>query len=97
MPVKLPNPYVPGHTCPTLNEIISLVEEVREANHELRNAVNEWESYGTEAWAIIDELENENARLTEENEQLQKQVADLSAAMKLQPDIFDKETADVVN
>lgn len=62
---------VPEETCPDINKVISMLEELREDNAQLRASGREWYSFCDELHTLIGSLEDENIQL---NKDLDKAV-----------------------
>lgn len=61
-----------GHTCPDIDKIISILENIRSANDELR-------TWGNKEAQRVDELEGQVSDLDEENDTLQARINELES------------------
>jgi predicted nucleic acid-binding Zn-ribbon protein len=78
-------PTVPDNTCPIIDKIQkgiedlvtdrnSALEDVRQANSELRDSSQYWYNVAKEMQERIDALESEVSELEEENQELRQQL-----------------------
>lgn len=68
-----PNPHIPRETCRTIDKTISLIEEIREANSDLRKAVNDLEEYASWAEDEIHSLREQLKQAKEDHTELERQ------------------------
>lgn len=63
-----------GHTCPDIDKIVDMLNELRNANDELR-------TWGNEQWDRADEAEGIQSDLEKENDALKNTICDLESEL----------------
>jgi DNA repair ATPase RecN len=75
------NPYtkIPSHTCPIIKKyiigyMIKELESLRDTNHDLRRAAEDYSDYSDNLQDFIKELQNEYDKIEAENQQLRDEL-----------------------